>query len=62
MICECYFFEKPVRFHLNYPTIRDRRAELKAKKIVLTHLGPEMLANRHRVPEQCADDGLVIEI
>ncbi|ODT16822.1 MAG: hypothetical protein ABS35_27235 [Kaistia sp. SCN 65-12] len=62
MICECYFFEKPIRFHLNYPTIRDRRTELKAKKIVLTHLGPEMLANRHRVPEQCADDGMVIEI
>ena len=62
MICECYFYEKPIRFHLNYPTIRERRHELKAKQIVLTHLGPEMLTNRHRVPETCADDGMVIEI
>ena len=62
MICECYFYEKPIRFHLNYPTIRDRRHELKAKRLLLTHLGPEMLANRHRVPDLCADDGMVIEI
>jgi ribonuclease BN (tRNA processing enzyme) len=62
LICECYFYAKPVRFHLNYPTIKERKTELKAKQIVLTHLGPEMLRNRHLVPELCADDGMVMEI
>jgi ribonuclease BN (tRNA processing enzyme) len=62
LICECYFYEKPIRYHLNYPTIKERKGQLNAKQIVLTHLGPEMLKNRHLVPEICADDGMVLEI
>lgn len=62
LIAECYFFQKPVRFHLNYPDIAAHRAELAAKRIVLTHMSPEMLAQQDAVPEQCAYDGLVVEI
>jgi phosphoribosyl 1,2-cyclic phosphodiesterase len=40
----------------------EHRHELKAKRIVLTHLGREMLAEKSAVPELCAHDGLVIEI
>jgi ribonuclease BN (tRNA processing enzyme) len=61
-IAECYFFKKPIRFHLNYPDIARHRQEIKAKRMVLTHLGREMLANLASVPEECAHDGLVIEI
>ena len=42
--------------------LMEHRHELKAKRIVLTHLGPEMLAEQSAVPELCAHDGLVIEI
>ena len=61
-IAECYFFRKPVRFHLNYPDIAKHRGEIRAKRLVLTHLGREMLANLENVPEQCAYDGLVIQL
>ena len=61
-IAECYFFSKPVRFHLNYPDITFHKSEIKAKRIVLTHLGREMLANLDNVPEECAHDGLVIPL
>jgi ribonuclease BN (tRNA processing enzyme) len=61
-ISECYFFEKPVPFHMNYPDIRDHREELDAKRIILTHMGPEMLAHIDDVDEECARDGLVIEL
>jgi ribonuclease BN (tRNA processing enzyme) len=61
-IAECYFFKKPVRFHLNYPDIAKHKAEIRAKRVVLTHLGREMLANLDSVPEECARDGLVIQI
>jgi len=61
-IAECYFFRKPVRFHLNYPDITTHKSEIRAKRIVLTHLGHEMLANLHNVPEECAHDGLVIQL
>jgi ribonuclease BN (tRNA processing enzyme) len=61
-ISECYFFEKSVPFHMNYPDLAEHRDELDAKRILLTHMGPEMLARQDEVPEQCAHDGLVIEL
>ncbi len=61
-ICECYFYQKSVQFHLNYPTINARRSELKTKRLILTHLGPEMLKHKHLIPEECAHDGLVVSI
>ncbi len=62
LIAECYFYRKPVPFHLNYASFAEHRHELTARKIVLTHMGPEMLANQEAVPELCARDGLEIEI
>jgi ribonuclease BN (tRNA processing enzyme) len=61
-IAESYFHTKPVRFHLNYPDIEEHRAELTAKRTILTHMSPEMLAQQDLVPEECAYDGLVVEI
>jgi ribonuclease BN (tRNA processing enzyme) len=62
LIAECYFYAKPVRFHLNYPDIQAHREEMAAKRLVLTHLGREMLLHKDDVPEQCAHDGLRIEL
>src|SRR5262249_39360387 len=62
LIAECYFFRKPVRYHLNYPDIIRHRAEIKAKRLILTHLGKEILANLDNVSEECAHDGLTITL
>jgi ribonuclease BN (tRNA processing enzyme) len=62
LIAECYFHTKPVPFHLNYPVIQERRAELETKRLILTHMGPEMLAAADKVPEECAHDGMVVEV
>ena len=61
-ICESYFYEKPVRFHMNYPDVIEHWDEFQAKRTILTHMSPEMLAMANRVPEECAYDGLVVEI
>ena len=61
-ITECYFHTKPVPFHMNYRDIEAHRDELTPKRMVLTHMGPEMLERQGDVSEQCAYDGLVIEI
>ncbi len=61
-ICEAYFFDKPVKWHLNYPAIRDHIGQIGAKRIVLTHMSAEMLAHADDVPEVCAYDGMVITI
>lgn len=61
-IAECYYYEKPIKWHLNYPAIAARRDNLGAKRLVLTHLSREMLAHADKIPEECAHDGLTITL
>ena len=61
-ICECYFYEKPIRFHMNYPDIREHRAELNSKRTILTHFSREMMLHKDDVSEETAYDGLVVEL
>jgi ribonuclease BN (tRNA processing enzyme) len=62
LIAECYYYDKPVKWHLNYPTIAAHREHFGAKRLILTHMSREMLAHADQVPEECAHDGLVIEL
>ena len=62
LIAECYFYEKPIQFHLNYPDIKEHWDEFGAKRIILTHFSREMMQHKDDVPEECAHDGLVVEI
>lgn len=62
LIAECYFHAKPVKWHLNYPDITARATRVGAKRVILTHMGPEMLAHAASVPEECAYDGLVVTL
>jgi ribonuclease BN (tRNA processing enzyme) len=61
-IAESYFYEKPIKWHLNYPEIVARRSSMGARRIILTHMSREMLAHAETVPEECAYDGLVVSI
>jgi ribonuclease BN (tRNA processing enzyme) len=61
-IAECYFYEKPIKWHLNYPAIAAHRSEFGARRVILTHMSKEMLAHVGQVPEECASDGLVVTL
>lgn len=62
LIAESYFYAKPVKWHLNYPEVRAHKEDFGAKRVILTHMSQEMLAHLHEVPEECAEDGLVVEL
>ena len=62
LVSECYFYEKPVRWHLNYPEVVAHKEDFGAERIILTHMSREMLAHADEVPEECAYDGMVVEI
>ena len=62
LIAECYFHDKPVKWHLNYPDITARAGRVGAKRLILTHMSREMLAHAASVPEECAYDGLVVTL
>ena len=62
LVAECYFFAKPVKWHLNYPDIVAHAKGVGARRVILTHMSREMLAHAGAVPEECAYDGLVVTV
>lgn len=62
LVAECYFYAKPIKWHLTYPAIVDRVRAAGAKRVVLTHMSREMLAHSRQVPEECARDGMIVEL
>jgi ribonuclease BN (tRNA processing enzyme) len=61
-LCECSFYEQESANHLNYKTLREKLSRLECKKLVLTHLGEEMLQRRKELQATCAEDGMMIEL
>lgn len=64
-ICECYGYAGQVNGHLTWETLRPRLAELGAKRIMLTHMNPSMLARTDEAREAgvlIAKDGAVIDV
>jgi len=61
-ICEAYFFDKAVKNHLSYTTLAEHRGRLSCRRLVLTHLGADMLRRRSEVREEVAEDGLTLVI
>ncbi len=62
LISECYFYEKRIKMHMIYKTLKQHLHELNAKRVVLTHMSRDMLQHRDEIPEECAYDGMVIEL
>jgi ribonuclease BN (tRNA processing enzyme) len=61
LIAECYFSAKPVKWHLNYPAIKEHFRDFGSKRVILTHMSREMLAHARSIPEECASDGFTVE-
>jgi ribonuclease BN (tRNA processing enzyme) len=61
-VCEAYTFERRIRYHLDHATLARNLDRIRARRVILTHLGPEMLAHRHEAVAECADDGLTVEV
>jgi len=61
-LCECCFYDRETPNHMNYQRLRENLPQLDCKKIVLTHMGDEMLARRKELPVITAEDGMIIEI
>ena len=61
-VCECQEYERSVPGHLSYRALSDRRGELGCRRLVVTHMGDEMLARVGELDVEAAKDGLVIEV
>jgi ribonuclease BN (tRNA processing enzyme) len=60
-VCEAYFAEKRVRYHLDYATLEANAGRLSCKRIILTHMSEDMLARSESAFER-AEDGLIVQL
>ena len=64
-IVEAYTFERPVRYHLDYRTLAERRDRLRCRRIILTHMSDDMLRHLGRLDPtwaEPAEDGLAVVV
>jgi ribonuclease BN (tRNA processing enzyme) len=61
-VAEAYFFDKQIKFHVDYRTLEAHRSELRCKRLVLTHMAEDMLQHLAEAAAECADDGTVITL
>jgi len=61
-VCECNCWREQIPGHLSYPVLLERQAQLDCRRLILTHLGPRMLAHRNEVALEVAVDGMVVEL
>ncbi len=62
LVCEAYFFEKKIKFHLDYATLRDQKKRLECSRIILTHMSQDMLGRLAESEIECASDGQVVAL
>ncbi|MGH3502003.1 MAG: MBL fold metallo-hydrolase [Nocardioidaceae bacterium] len=60
-VCEAYFYDKKIPYHLDYATLREHLPGLKARRVVLTHMSIDML-ERLPLGVQAAHDGLALDV
>lgn len=58
---EAYTYDKAVRFHLDYATLREHADQLRTHRLLLTHMGPSMLSRLGDLDHTPASDGLILQ-
>lgn len=63
-VCECQHTTPFPNHHLDYATLVDRRPRLSCRRMLLTHLGAQMVARQRAgsLELECAEDGMKIDV
>ena len=64
-ICECYSYSGGITGHLSWDVLRRRWRDLRARRVMVTHMSPTMLDRRDEVRTAgllVAEDGAVIDL
>jgi ribonuclease BN (tRNA processing enzyme) len=61
-ICEAYTRDKPIQTHMALSLLEKHLGQIRPKRLVLTHMGEDMLAHRAEVPYETAADGMIVEL
>ncbi len=61
-ICESYTRDKPIKTHMALSLLEQHLDQIRPKRLILTHMGSEMLAQRAKVPFETAEDGMIVKL
>jgi ribonuclease BN (tRNA processing enzyme) len=61
-IAEAYYYDKVVKNHLSLKTLEAHLAEIKPKRLILTHMSEDMLARLDTLAYTAASDGMIVEL
>ncbi|MGA2055945.1 MAG: MBL fold metallo-hydrolase [Bradyrhizobium sp.] len=61
-IAEAYTFDRPVKNHLSLKALEAHLADIKPKRLILTHMSDDMLERLGGLPYETASDSLIIDI
>ena len=61
-ICECTMVEEEFKYHLSHERLCREKSRFDCDRIVLTHLGSDMLGDLDRVQFETARDGLRLKV
>jgi ribonuclease BN (tRNA processing enzyme) len=61
-LCECTAYDDSMGRHIEYRTLRPRLSELRARRLVLVHLGREMREHAAEMQVECATEGMTIHL
>jgi len=61
-LCECTYFKSQLDIHLNYSLLQSKRANFEVKRMMLTHVGRELLEHGSELAMEVASDGMRVEV
>jgi ribonuclease BN (tRNA processing enzyme) len=61
-LCECFGYDWAPPGHLTYQVIQAHRRELTCRRLLLTHMGEDMLRRVEGLDGESAHDGLVVQL
>lgn len=62
LIAECCAYDQTLPSHLDYQTLLKQRTRLGCRRLVLTHMGSEMLSRLNELELETVNDGDIIKI
>ena len=60
-VCEAYFYEKEIRYHINFKSLEKHLSEIRPKRLILTHMSEDMLGRSGSISCEMAEDGKLVD-
>ncbi len=61
-ICESFTRDKPIATHMALSSLERHLDQIRPKRLVLTHMGHDMLDRLAEIPFETATDGMIVEL